>query len=428
MLAQTPQLGAVSSTQPSPDSQTHCAADMRETLQNMRRGIERDGDRSDLLLTYAEYFEAMSFYNPRCWFVPPTGLAWASAELFDTFDQLMECLQKNRQQDRLADSGARLLTCSMTTIISHVVSFLSLPEADDIRASVVRTATGASERFRRWCLPDEPNRPQMFGVLAYAVVGAASRATERLLSDPCVDDVDEVVPAIVSGLQEALDTLEQLWTESPAELWFDSGLGSHWAGEASRGVRALQGVAWSYDMLGQLGLPLDKQFMTAQLEAIESLWPHAVGEARELTAVLGALAHGVSAWSTALEQRTVTTVQMPNRALWLARQAAGAHAGDLQIAHKLLDVAQALVAVSGAALEQGVVTDARIATRSAKLVRGALERSGGMILPQALLGTVDNLTRVTASAWRAKAPDFEELLNELSALTSSAVPPAIGQP
>ncbi len=426
MLAIKPQLSALPPTLLRPAAEAQKADEMCETLRTMRAAIERDKDDPALLIVYAEYIEAMSFYNPRRWFVPPAGLAWASEDLFDICDQLMACCEGQRGEHKLADSSARLLTCSMTTIISHVVSFLSLPEADDIQAAVVRTATGASQRFRSWCAPDEPNRHQMFGVLAYAVVGAASRATERLLSDPDCDDLDEIVPAIVHGLAEALATLEQLRHECPAELWFDSGLGSHWAGEASRGVRALQGIAWSYDMLGQLGLPLDKRVMNAQLDAIEMLWPHTIDDARELTAVLGALAHGVSAWSTAIEQKTVDSVQMPNRALWLARQAAGIHGGNLQIAHKLLDVAQALVATSGAALEQGVVSDARLATRSAKMVRTAVERGGGMILPQALLGTVDNLARVTASAWRASAPDFEDLLNELSALTSGAVRPAIG--
>jgi hypothetical protein len=404
------------------DDRGHDAEDMRKVLRLALRMLDGGGVPMAQLRVYADYLEAMAFANATRWFRPPSRLSWAWREYFELADRLEERFRA-AAGERVPDDARRILVSAMTVLTSRVLSFVAHDSKHASEATslpLLLTATKASNRVRRWCSTDEPGIAQMLGVLSYSVVSVASRAVGEIARSG--DPLAPMVDATSDALDEVLDTLKQLATEHSPQACFDHGLGAHLGGEPSRAVRALQGVAWSHDVLGQVGFVPDEAQLKSLLDLLESLWHEAHGRPNETRGLVATAAHLTSAWSSLLEAGGSDSLQPAVRSLWIARQASCSVEHDLAIAHGLLEVAQAVVAVSGVALRRELDRSLGLAVRAAELCANVVGRCHGAISPPILMGVLDNLMRIASESCERHSPEFPRLLEQLTLITSAALP------
>lgn len=400
----------------------HDSDDMRQVLLTALHTFARKPLPMSQLRTYANYLETMAFAGPTRWFGGPSNLAWAWREYFDLADRVEQQLSAAAPEPE-SEATNRVLVSAMTLLTSRVLAFASQEARRDpslLSVPLIATATRASSRTRRWCRDDEPGKSQMMGVLSYSVIDVAALAVERLTHDEtCTGDL---VRETTGALDEVLATLKQLASQYPTEAYFDEGLGAHQTGQPSRSVRALQGLAWSHDVLGQAGvLPPQKQLQEA-LSLLEQLWHPAHERPNERRGLVRTAAHLTSAWSTVLEADATTRTDMGTRCLWLARQASAAAAEDLVLAHAVLDVTQSVAAIGGISLKKGGKKGARLALHAADVARNVMGRGNVELNPEALAGTIENLSQVATEAIDRKLPEAAELAAKLRVLMSLSAP------
>jgi len=281
----------------------------------------------------------------------------------------------------------------------------------------VATAARASSRTRRWCSDDEPTKPQMLGVLSYSVIDVAAQAVERLTHDDTC--TTELVQETADALDEVLATLKQLASRHLPTACFDEGIGGHLSGQPSRAVRALQGLAWSHDVLGQAGVvPTDGQ-LEDMLGLVEGMWHVAHTRDNEARGLVGAAAHLTSAWATVVETGATKSTHPATRTLWLARQASARASEDPGLAQGLLDVAQAVAAVAGISIQRGIGNGVGMAIHTADLVRTIVQRCGPSLPAASLMGPLENLTRVASDANERGLADCSKLLDQVTAIAAA---------
>lgn len=346
------------------------AAIMRTVLAPSLQAM-RDPTMSDAaLLGHAACVEAMAFFDESLWFTERRGLAWAADTYFAVADGLMARFDKTRATSPDAEDAARVITSGMNLLIQRLIRVpLTEHLAGDIAPEVLACGRAAAQRFVKWCTKDDPDRHRMLIVVAYALAGVTNEAVMRRLQGRRTHDFPQVAKEAEAALTVALEVIELMMTDYPdAELWFDTGQYSHAAGQPSRLVRALQGISWTYDRLGEIGLTIEAAFIGRVLERLRSLWPHTFANRQETVGVVAALVSATSAWSLALEQELVQDRSVALEALWLARQSASAHAGDYMMACQLLQLAQMTAAVAGIAARRGLAEDLRLGELSIDLV------------------------------------------------------------
>ncbi|MBN4050219.1 hypothetical protein JYT28_00525 [Desulfobulbus sp. AH-315-M07] len=343
---------------------------MRDVLARSLTAV-RDPALSDAqLLGHAACLEAMAYFDESLWFTEKRGLAWAADAYFEVADGLMERFEKTRATSMDAEDSARLLTSAMNLLIQRLIRVpLTELVAGDIAPEVLACGRGAAERFVKWCTKDVPDRHRMLIIVAYALVGVTNEAVMRRLQGHRTYDLPLVVREAQPSLDVALQVIELMMSEYPdAELWFDEGQYTHASGQPSRLVRALQGITWTYDRLGEVGLAIEGRFIARVVERLRALWPSTFNSRQEAVGVVAALVSATSAWSLALEQGLVQDRSVALEALWLARQSATAHAGDYMMGCQLLQLVQMTAAVAGIAARRGLTKDLRLGELSIDLV------------------------------------------------------------
>lgn len=398
------------------DEGGHDADDMRTVLRQALRSFDAGRPTVTRLRTFADFLEIMAMAGPSRWFAQPSFLADAWREYFELAD-LVEGALASAGPDPEAEKARCVLVGAMTLLTSRVLAFSSQEARRDPRvvgAPLLATATRASERTRRWCSDAEPGKPQMLGVLSYAVVDVATQAVDRLTRDDSC--TGEFVREATGALDEVLATLKQLAANHPADSAFDEGIGGHLAGHPSRSVRALQGLAWSHDVLGQAGVVPDAADLESALGLLESMWQSARGRRNESRGLMRTAAHLTSAWSCVLESGGTTSTVAASRALWLARQASADVGSDLPLAEALLELAQAAAAVAGISIQRGVGGGTSLAMRSSELVRDVVRRCGTSLPAHAVDGAIDNLSLVAAESSERGLPGSDRLAEQIRAL------------
>ena len=426
-------LYAIKPSQPVPRASTlireatdeggHDSDDMRQVLRTALRTFKGTPLPISQLRVYADYLETMAFAGPTRWFAAPSMLAWSWREYFELADRIEEQLDTDGA-DPEAEQTKRILVSAMTLLTSRVLAFGAQEARQDprvISVPLLATAARASSRTRRWCSDEEPGKPQMMGVLSYSVIDIASQAVERLTrDDTCTGDL---VRETTGALDEVLATLKQLAQRHTTEGYFDEGIGGHQSGQPSRAVRALQGLAWSHDVLGQAGLLPKQKQLDELLALLETLWHDAHGRANERRGLVRTTAHLSSAWTTILESGASTSTHAATRCLWIARQASASVGGDLVLAHALLDVTQSVAALAGVSIQKGNPRGVGIAMRTADLVRTIVRRCGDTLSQEVVAASVENLSRVASEARDRKFPNAAQLSEQLRTLLASSAQP-----
>lgn len=395
----------------------HDAEDMRLVLRDALRTFASTPLPVSQLRTYAEYLETMAYAGPTRWFDAPSRLAWAWRDYFELADRI------ERHVGRRVDGGdenaaevTRVLVSAMTLLTSRVLAFATQEARSNpksVTVPLVATATRASSRTRRWCPDDEPGKPQMLGVLSYSVIDVATQAVERLTHDDTC--TAELVQETSGALDEVLATLRQLAERHSAEACFEA-TGDGVPTQPSRAVRALQGLAWSHDVLGQAGVAPSRGQVEEMLSLIESLWRRAHDRPHEARGLVGSVAHVTSAWATLVEAGSVTNLVPATRSLWLARQASARVSDDLDLARALLEVAQSAAAVAGLSIQRGIGSGMSLASHTAELVRTVVQRTGTKLPHETYFQPVANLTMLAADARDRGLPDSAELFDLIAEL------------
>jgi hypothetical protein len=398
----------------------HDAHDMRAVLRNALRTLSATPLPVSQLRTYADYLETMALAGPTRWFAAPSFLAASWREYFELADRV-EFQLTAAAPDPDAEQAKRILVSAMTLLTSRVLAFASQEGRSNPKAisvPLVATAARASSRTRRWCSAEEPGKPQRLGVLSYSVIDVAAQAVERLSHDDSC--TTELVQETADALDEVLATLKQLAVNHPPNACFDEGIGGHMSGQPSRAVRALQGLAWSHDVLGQAGVvPTDGQ-LDDMLRLVEGMWPLAHTRDNEARGLVGATAHLTSAWATLIDTGASKTTLPATRALWLARQASARAADDPGLAQGLLDVAQAVAAFAGISIQRGLGNGVGTAIHTADLVRTIVQRCGPRLPTACLMGPLENLTRVASDANERGLADCSRLLDQVTGIAAAA--------
>lgn len=404
------------------------AADMQKTLTAALRMMEAGAATPEQLCVYADYLETMAFASASRWF-GAAGLAQVSRDYFALADALQQRFAADPTR-RESEIGRRTTLSAMTLLVGRVIRFMGDDASDDdapVELWLVRTIRETSERFRRWCPRDQAHRAEMLSVLVYALVNAASRATEQLTGDEATPtapapSAKPLLEETLLTLDEALETVRELVHVHHTSEWFDKGVPSARNRKASRVVRALEGVAWSHDMMSQVGVAQDETRLVRLIDVVEKLWTQALAEPHEVQGLLATAAHLTSAWSQLVEDGRTKSTQPASRSLWLARQATGQHGSDAVTAHRLIDVAQASVLVAGVALRSRIARSVHLATRAAELVAATAEKCPGRVPQQSLMSVLGNLTRFAAEAVERREAQCPELLDQLTSITNAALP------
>ncbi|MBM4375336.1 MAG: hypothetical protein FJ095_09650 [Deltaproteobacteria bacterium] len=400
--------------EPSPEG-GHDAEDMRLVLRNALRTFTSTPLQAPQLRSYAEYLESMAYAGPTRWFDAPSRLAWAWRDYFELADRVERQLTL-RPEEHDADQVRRVLVSAMTLLTSRVLAFATQEARANPKAvtvPLVATASRASSRTRRWCSDDEPGKAQMLGVLSYSVIDVASQAVERLTHDDSC--TAELVQETSRALDEVLATLRQLaGHHAPDACFDDADEGAN--AQPSRAVRALRGLAWSHDVLGQAGVAPRQGQVEDMLGLLETMWQSAQGRPHELPTLIGSAAHLTSTWATLVDSGTVKTVTPATRSLWLARQASVRAGDDLGLAKTLLEVAQAAAAVAGLAIQRGVGNGIGLAAHTADLVETVVRRTSGRLSGETFFEPVANLTMVAADARDRGLPQSAELFDRIAGL------------
>lgn len=404
--------------EPTPEG-GHDSDDMRHVLRTALRTFSSTPLPMSQLRAYADYLETMAFAGPARWFAAPSKLAWSWREYFELADRV-EAQLHFQASDPEAEPARRVLVSAMTLLTSRVLAFASQEARQDPRAlsvPLLATAARASSRTRRWCGASEPGKPQMMGVLSYSVIDVAAQAVERLTRDDTC--TGELVRETTGALDEVLATLKQLAVQHSPSAYFDEGLGGHQVGQPSRAVRALQGLAWSHDVLGQAGLLPQQEQLEPLLGLLESLWQETQSRANERRGLVLTAAHLTSAWATMIEAGTTTSLHAANRCLWLARQASATVGGDLPLAQALLDVAQSVAGLAGGAVQKGNPKGVTVAVRTAELVHNVVRRCDASLPNEAWANAAENLSRVATEAHERNHPDAAKLTERLRLLATA---------